>query len=139
MDETFKRQIIMEHYMNPVHKERKEDDSHFIKVNANNASCIDNLDFYVDFEDDVIKDVYFDGEACAISTASASIMVKNLIGKTREEAKEYIANFEHMVHEEEYQEELLNEAVAFDEIYKQNNRKTCVLLPYIGISKAIDE
>ena len=40
-----------------------------------------------------IKDIRFDGEACAISTASTSIMIKNLIGKNIKDAKDYINNF----------------------------------------------
>ena len=32
-----------------------------------------------------------------------------------------------------------NEAVVFDETYKQGNRKTCVTLPYRGIERAIVE
>ena len=44
-----------------------------------------------------------------------------------------------MVNELEYDEETLNEAIAFDEIYKQQNRKTCVTLPYTGIRKILEK
>ena len=36
-------------------------------------------------------------------------------------------------------EDMLNEAIAFDEIYKQQNRKTCVILPYVGIKKILEK
>ena len=39
--------------------------------------------------DNKIEDIRFDGEACAISTAATSIMIRNLIGKTLEEVKKY--------------------------------------------------
>ena len=42
-----------------------------------------------------------------------------------------------MVEEKEYNESDLNEGIAFTEIYKQQNRKTCVTLPYIGILKIL--
>ena len=64
-------------------------------------------------------------------------MTKELIGKTIEEAKKYIENFYNMIEERPYDEELLNEALAFSEIYKQANRKTCATLPYKGILNAI--
>ena len=138
MDNELKREIILEHFSNPINKDKNVDDS-YRKYNTRNSNCIDNLDIYVKMEDNIIKDLRFTGEACAISTASTSIMIKNLIGKTITEAKEYINNFSNMINEEEYDEESLNEGVAFNEVYKQNNRKNCVLLPYKGILKAIEE
>ena len=138
MDNEFKREIILENFEHPFNKDGIDNEK-YIKVNSNNESCIDNIDLYVDIESDTIKDIHFNGEACAISTASTSIMLKNLIGKSIKEAKDYIDNFMNMVNEKEYDEDLLNEGIAFTEIYKQQNRKTCVTLPYIGILKAIKE
>lgn len=138
MDENVRREIILDHYQNPKNKEMVEDER-YIKVNTNNESCIDNLDLYCLIEDGVIQDIKFQGEACAISTSSTSIMITNLIGKTIEEAREYIANFDAMVNEREYDEDLLNEGIVYNTIYKQNNRKTCALLPYIGMKKVLDK
>lgn len=138
MDNELKREIILEHFQNPVNKEEVLDEK-YNKINTRNPNCIDNLDIYVLIEESIIKDIKFMGEACAISTASTSIMIKNLIGKTIVDAKEYINNFYNMTNEEEYNENLLNEGIAFSEIYKQSNRKNCVLLPYKGILKAIEE
>lgn len=137
MDEELRREIIMEHYREPKNRHRTEDNTYKF-VNTNNSSCIDNLDIYIKIEEDTIKDICFDGEACAISTSSTSIMIKNLIGKKIEEAKEYIKNFEQMLNEEEYDEELLKEAIAYKEIYKQGNRKHCAYLPYEGVKKLLD-
>ena len=138
MDEFTRREIIMEHYQNPKNKKEIKDET-YKKVNTNNSSCIDNLDIYVKIKDNIIEDICFSGEACAISTSSCSIMITNLIGKTKEEAKEFIKNFENMIEEKEYQEEILNEALAYNEIYKQNNRKNCALLPYKGMKKLFEE
>ncbi len=137
MDEELKRAIILDNYSNPMNKKEVNDDS-YLKANTNNESCIDNLDIYVKIEDDKIVDICFNGEACAISTSSTSIMIKNLIGKTISEAKEYVNNFEHMVNEEAYDEEKLNDAVVYEDIYKQKNRVKCAFLPYAGIKKIID-
>ena len=56
MYEEVKREIILEHYQNPINRHVVEDKS-YINVNSRNASCIDNLDFYVKIEDDIIKDI----------------------------------------------------------------------------------
>ena len=136
MDSNFRREIIVDNASNPFHKEKKDKD--FITANTHNESCIDNIDLYVKVKDDKIVDAYFDGEACAISTSSCSIMIHNLIGKTIKEAKEYINNFQNMLDELPYNEEVLNEALAYNNIYKQNNRKHCAYLPYEGILKILN-
>ena len=138
MDNETKREIILENYMHPNNRERK-DNSEYIKVNTRNASCIDNLDIYIKFKDNVIEDITFEGEACAISISSTSIMIKNLIGKTKEEALKYINNFYQMTEGQNYDLQLLQEGNAYNDIYKQGNRKNCATLPYKGIEKAILE
>lgn len=136
MNSELKREIILDNYTNPFHKETKEG---YLSANANNISCIDNINIYLKLENDKIIDAYFDGEACAISTASTSIMIKKIIGMTLTEAKEFITNFDNMINEKEYNKENLDEALAFDEIYKQESRKTCATLPYKGLLKIINE
>ncbi len=138
MNTEFKREIILDNYQNPFNKDGS-DELGYEKINSNNESCIDDINLYVDIENNIIKDIRFNGEACAISTASTSIMLKNIIGKSVKEAMAYINNFDNMVEEKEYDEDMLNEAIAFDEIYKQQNRKNCVILPYVGIKKILDK
>ena len=138
MDNEFKKQIILDNYKNPFNMSGN-DNLNYEKINSNNTSCIDDIDLYIDIKDNIIKDIRFSGEACAISTASTSIMLKNIIGKSVKEAIKYVNNFLNMVNELEYDEELLNEGIAFDEIYKQANRKTCVTLPYTGIIKLLEK
>lgn len=138
MDSNMKREIILDNYSHPTNKTRENTEG-YIKVNSNSESCIDNIDLYIKIEDDRIVDIKFDGEACAISTASTSIMIKNMIGKSIDEVTSMIDNFENMLNEREYDDSNLNEAIVFDETYKQGNRKTCVTLPYTGIKKALEQ
>lgn len=135
MDSELRREIILDNYTNPFHKETKNEG--FLKANANNVSCIDNINIFIKVENDIIVDAYFDGEACAISTASTSIMVKRIIGMTLKEATNYVNNFNNMVNEKEYNKEKMKEELAFDEIYKQESRKTCATLPTAGLIKII--
>ena len=137
MDQNMKRSIILEHYQNPKNKGLIEDET-YIKINMNNDSCIDEVNLMVKLEDNKIKDVRFDGEACAICTSSTSIMIDTLIGKTIDEAKEIINNFYNMIDEKEYNEEILEQANVYDDIYRQPNRKKCALLPWWGIEKILN-
>ena len=138
MESSTKREVILEHYQNPVNRVQ-EDVEGYVKVNSNNESCIDNINLFIKFNDNKIEDIKFSGEACAISTASTSIMIQNLIGMDIDEALDYIHNFTKMLNEEEYEAKDFKDAVVFDETYKQANRRTCVTLPYKGIIKAIED
>ena len=92
MDDDLKRSIILEHYQNPKNRGLLNDDS-YMKINMNNESCIDEVNLEVKIEDGIIRDIRFDGEACAICTSSASIMTTTLIGKTTKEAENILQNF----------------------------------------------
>ena len=126
MDSNLRRSIILDNYNNPNNRQRHDNDD-YIKTNSRNISCIDNIDVYIKIEDNTIKDITYEGEACAISISSSSIISNLLKDKTLEQAKEIINNYYNMIEEKEYNKELLEEANVFDEIYKQPSRK-CVQL-----------
>ena len=138
MDQNIKREIILEHYQNPVNK-GLIDDNGYILVNTNNESCIDEINLMVKIEDDKIVDARFDGEACAICTSSTSIMIHKKKKKTLDEAVKIYNNFNQMINEQEYDADLLEEAIVYDDIYKQPNRKKCALLPWWGFEKVINK
>ena len=138
MDSNIKREIILENYQNTKNKGLLNDDS-YMKVNMNNESCIDEVNLEVKIEDNIIKDIRFDGEACAISTSSTSIMISTLIGKTTKEAENILQNFLNMLDEKPYDEKILEEAVVYDDIYKNPNRKKCALLSWWGIEKILNQ
>ena len=127
----------MDHYSKPRNKKRI-DDSKYIKQNTRNTSCIDNLDIYCLIDRDIIKDITFDGEACAISISSASIMTTLLKDKTITEAKEIINNIDNMLNDLEYDKDLIKEASVYENT-KNTSRKTCAWLPYAGIKKIIEK
>ena len=52
---------------------------------------------------------------------------------------EYINNFLNMVNEKEYNKDLLNEGLVYEDIYKQSSRKTCASLPYRGIVEVLEK
>lgn len=138
MEQNLKRSIILEHYQNPKNKCLLNDES-YEKINMNNESCIDEIDLQIKIENNTIKDIHFDGEACAICTSSTSIMIETLIGKTLDEVKEIYINFEKMLNEEEYNHDILESSIVYEDISKQPNRKKCALLPWWGIKKVLEE
>lgn len=138
MDENLKRSIILEHYQHPINK-GLVDDPKYLKIKMNSESCIDEIDLIIKIEDNIIKDIRFDGEACAISTSSTSIMIETLIGKSVNEAKEIIENYYNMINEMEYNSNILEQAVVYEDIHNQPNRKKCALLSWQGIDRLLKE
>ncbi len=137
MDENLKREIILEHYQNPVNRGLIEDDT-YLKSNTNNDSCIDEINLMAKIEDGVLKDIRFDGEACAICTSSTSIMIETLLGKTVEEVENILINYSNMIEGKEYDEKVLENTIVYSDISKQPNRKKCALLPWWGIEKILN-
>lgn len=138
MDPKMKREIILHHYQNPKNKGLINQDG-FISVDMNNESCIDEVHLMVKIENDIITDARFDGEACAICTSSTSIMIDTLIGKTTEQAKQIVSNFGAMINEEEYNGDILEQAIVYDDVGRQPNRKKCALLGWWGMEKVLEK
>ena len=136
MDSNLRREIIVDNYQNPVNRKKIEDDS-FTVASIISDSCIDNITLYVKFNGDIIEDIYFDGEACAITTSATSIMIKKLIGKTIDDAYTLMENYYNMIEEKEYDKEMLGELNAYEEIYMQPNRKKCAIFPFETLKKVI--
>lgn len=137
MDRDLKRSIILDNYQN-ANKKYISDGNNFTKINTRNVSCIDNLDIYIDMEDNIIKDISFEGEACVISISSTNILINLLIGKSKEDALYIINNYLKMINEEEYDKVVLKELLVFDDTSKQPSRIKCATLTANGIKNFLE-
>ncbi len=102
-------------------------------------SCIDDITVQSVIEDGVIKEINFDGIACTISTASTSMMTELLIDKTIEEAKVIMDNYFSMLDGQAYDAEILEEAVAMKNVYKQANRIKCATIGWNAMKQMVLE
>ncbi len=136
MESKEKRDKILENYQYPSNKEIPDDDS-YIKETTKNFSCVDNIDLYVKVNDEVIEDIKFDGEACAIATSSCSIISKEFKGKNIKAALLMITNYERMIDEKPYDDSVLGELNLYDEVYKQPSRKGCALIGIESLKKIL--
>lgn len=132
MDSEIKRSLILDHFSNPVNKGLKNDPS-YIREDKNNSSCIDHFTIELKIENEIVKDIRFDGEACAIATSSISIAISKLINKTRKEALEIISNYNKMIRNEEYNKDILEELIIYEDISRQPARVKCATLGIEGI------
>jgi nitrogen fixation NifU-like protein len=85
MDDLY-REVIIEHYKNPSHRGKL--DPHDISFADNNPLCGDHIQIDLRVgQDGIITDARFDGHGCAISQASADLLIESIIGKPLEEVK----------------------------------------------------
>ena len=85
--DDFYRDLIIDHYKNPHY--RGELDPHDISFEDDNPLCGDHIriDLRVDGQNRVTE-AAFTGHGCAISQASADMLVESILGKTLEEVKQ---------------------------------------------------
>ena len=138
MDREEKRKIILDNYNDDIN--RKEiSSSDYIKVNSRNFSCIDNIDLYIKFNNNIIDDIKFNGEACVIAISSTSLLIKYLIGKSVGEALNIISNYENMIEGLSYDQSIIKDLIAFDDIGKQPSRKICATLASRKIKELLEK
>lgn len=85
------QEMILDHYKRPRNFRKIEDADRVVE--GHNPLCGDRLTIYLKVENNIVKDVSFEGSGCAISTASASLMTEAVKGKTFPEAEEIFKNF----------------------------------------------
>ena len=137
-DAAFLRELILDHYKYP-HNHGLKETGDYLSRHMASESCIDDITVQLKIDDGRISDVRFDGVACTISTASTSMMSDLLIGKDLKEAKAIIAEYFKMIDNQDYDPEVLSEAVAFQNVYRQANRIKCATIGWKAMQEMIDE
>ncbi len=128
MANTFYNEILTDHNMNPTHKHAIEGAN--FTLEGVNPSCGDDIILELRVEDDVIVDGGYTGDGCAISQASADMMLDLIIGKSKAEALHLSDIFLRMITgeitEEEHEE--LEEAGILQDVSHMPARVKCAVL-----------
>ena len=137
-DPMILRQLILDHYEHP-HNHGLVNEEDYKDVHMASDSCIDDIHVQGKVKDGVIEDIVFDGHACAISTASTSMMTTLVKGKSVEEANIILQNYLAMIDGQPYDEEILGEAVALEGVSRQANRIKCATIGWHGLEELLEE
>jgi nitrogen fixation NifU-like protein len=89
------QQVILDHNKKPRNFRKLETANR--SAEGYNPLCGDQLTVYLELEDELVKDVSFEGSGCAISKAAASMMTQSVKGKTKQEAETLFNEFHRMV------------------------------------------
>lgn len=92
------QQVILDHYKKPRNFRKLEGANR--KAEGHNPLCGDQVTIYLKVENNIVKDISFEGSGCAISTASASLMTENIKGKSLEKVEKLFKSFHSMLTEE---------------------------------------
>ena len=128
------------------HKQNQENERErtpfTLQEHGHSPSCSDDITLRADIEDGVIKDAAYTGHGCAISQASADIMIDLIKGKTVEEAMRLINLFLEMIKREitdDDELEALEDAIALKNISNMPARVKCAVLAWHTLKEAIEK
>ena len=138
-DNTFYNEILTDHNLHPIHKEKLADANMILE--GVNPSCGDDIVLELKVENGVIVDGAFEGDGCAVSQASADIMLDMIIGRTKEEALHLSGLFSKMIKGQCTEEEIeeLEEAGALQDIAHMPARVKCAVLGWHTMEELLKE
>ena len=134
---TFYNEILIDHNMHPLHKRVLENAN--LVLEGVNPSCGDDIVIQLRVEEDIIVDGAFNGDGCAISQASADIMIDMVMGKHKDEAIHLADLFLKMIRGETTPEEVdeLEEAGALQDIAHMPARVKCAVLGWHTVKEML--
>ena len=134
---SFYNEILTEHNIHPEFKHDIPDAD--IELAGVNPSCGDNIVLKLKTDGNVITDGGFVGDGCAISQASADIMLGMIVGKKKEDALKLGGTFMKMIQGEASEEEIdsLEEASALRDIAHMPARVKCAVLGWRTLKEAL--
>ena len=145
MDENNRRelyqQVILEHNKKPRNFKEITNPTHMAE--GYNPLCGDHLKVYLHVNDQqIIDDVSFLGDGCAISKASASMMTTAIKGKTVEEAQQLFEEFHKLIVGElkpETDPNHLGNLEIFSTVWHYPMRVKCASLSWHTMKGALDK
>ena len=135
---SFYNEILTEHNIRPEFKHDLPDAD--IVLEGVNPSCGDDIYLKLKLDGDTIVDGAFVGDGCAISQASADIMLGMVIGKQKDEALKLGDIFLRMIQGEASEEEIdqLEEAGALRDVAHMPARVKCAVLGWRTLKEALN-
>lgn len=125
---TFYHEILTDHNLHPAHKHGLDEAN--MVLEGVNPSCGDDIFLKLCVEDGKIVSGAFEGDGCAISQASADMMLDLVIGKTKEEALRLSDIFLRMIQGKAAPKEVeeLEEAGVLQDVSHMPARVKCAVL-----------
>lgn len=128
-------EIVLDHYRNPRNRGTLDACTH--AADGVNPLCGDSLRIEVECVDGRIAALRFSGEACAITTATASMLSELATGRNAAEIAALQAPFERVIRGESGEDAALGPLNAFGELGRHPTRRKCAELPWATLRAAL--
>ena len=136
---AFYNEILIDHNMHPAHKHELPDAD--LEMRGYNPTCGDDITLRLKVADGVVVDGAFTGSGCAISQASADMMLELVIGKPKEEALRLADIFLRMIKSDASDEEIeeLEEAGVLQDVSHMPARVKCAVLGWHTLEQLLED
>jgi nitrogen fixation NifU-like protein len=132
------QEIILDHNRRPRNFGKLEDSTH--QAEGHNPLCGDEITVFLKLDGDRISGIAFDGQGCAISKASASLMTARLKGRSLKEVRGVISDVSALLtgpDEGTIDLEKLGDLAALQGVRKYAVRVKCATLPWHALEAAL--
>ena len=136
---AFYNEILIDHNMHPAHKHELPDAD--MEMRGYNPTCGDDITLRLKVSEGVVVDGAFTGSGCAISQASADMMLDLVIGKPKEEALRLSDIFLRMIKSDASDEEIeeLEEAGVLQDVSHMPARVKCAVLGWHTLEQLLED
>lgn len=136
---SFYNEILIDHNMHPAHKHELPDAD--MEMRGYNPTCGDDITMKLKVENGIVIDGALQGSGCAISQASADMMLDLVIGKPKEEALRLADIFLRMIQSNASEEEIeeLEEAGVLQDVSHMPARVKCAVLGWHTLEQMLNE
>ena len=136
---AFYNEILIDHNMHPAHKHELPDAD--MEMRGYNPTCGDDITLRLKVSEGVVVDGAFTGSGCAISQASADMMLDLVIGKPKEEALRLADIFLRMIKSDASDEEIeeLEEAGVLQDVSHMPARVKCAVLGWHTLEQLLED
>ena len=136
---AFYNEILIDHNMHPAHKHELLDAD--LEMRGYNPTCGDDITLRLKVSEGVVVDGAFTGSGCAISQASADMMLDLVIGKPKEEALRLSDIFLRMIKGSASEEEIdeLEEACVLQDVSHMPARVKCAVLGWHTLEQMLED
>ena len=129
------RDVILDHNRRP--RNFGNLDAADASVEGFNPMCGDHLTLRLKLNDGTISDIRFEGQGCAISTASASLMTEAVKGKSRDEALQLFDRVHHLLTDDSAPSDELGKLAALSGVREYPARVKCASLCWHTLASAL--
>ena len=136
---AFYNEILLDHNVHPGHKRELPDAD--MEKRGYNPTCGDDITLRLKVADGVVVDGAFTGSGCAISQASADMMLDLVIGKPKDEALRLADIFLRMIKSDASDEEIeeLEEAGVLQDVSHMPARVKCAVLGWHTLEQMLED